>query len=158
MKGSDFMGVGITAILVGIFILIIFGAFKRVPNQKKVKGTIRCNESSHFEKDIEGGGSNQYNFYVQYFVDGKEYLLKLKYTSRPKKIGKSITVKYNSKQPEEAIVVGKSVYVGALIFICFGIYAICSTLISNNSVGCCTCLDCPECDVCCDCNNPYLNK
>ena len=81
-------------------------------------------------------------------------LLKSKYTSRPKKIGKSITVKYNSKQPEEAIVVGKSVYVGALIFICFGIYAICSTLINNNSVDCCTCLDCPECDVCCDCNNP----
>ena len=147
------MGAGITAILVGIFILIIFGAFKRVPNQKKVKGTIHSNEFSHFERDIEGGGSNQYNFYVQYFVD-----VKSKYTSRPKKIGKSITVKYNSKQPEEAIVVGKSVYVGALIFICFGIYAICSTLISNNSVDCCTCLDCPECDVCCDCNSPYLNK
>ena len=158
MKCIDFMGAGITAILVGIFILIIFGAFKRVPNQKKVKGTIHRNEFSHFERDIEGGGSNQYNFYVQYFVDGKEYLLKSKYTSRPKKIGKSITVKYNSKQPEEAIVVGKSVYVGALIFICFGIYAICSTLINNNSVDCCTCLDCPECDVCCDCNNPYLNK
>ena len=38
MKGIDFMGAGITAILVGIFILIIFGAFKRVPNQKKLKG------------------------------------------------------------------------------------------------------------------------
>ena len=141
------MGAGITAILVGIFILIIFGAFKRVPNQKKVKGVIHSNEFSHFERDIDGGGSNQYNFYVQYFVDGKEYLLKSKYTSRPKKIGKSITVKYNSKQPEEAIVVGKSVYVGALIFICFGIYAICSTLINNNSVDCCTCLDCPICSL-----------
>lgn len=24
--------------------------------------------------------------------------------------------------------------------------------------GCCACLDCPECDVCCDCDNPYLNQ
>ena len=24
--------------------------------------------------------------------------------------------------------------------------------------GCCTCLDCPNCDVCCSCSNPYLNK
>lgn len=23
---------------------------------------------------------------------------------------------------------------------------------------CCACLDCPDCDVCCDCNNPYLNN
>lgn len=152
------MGAGITAILVGLFILIIFGAFKRVPNQKKVKGIIHSNEFSHFEKDIDGGGANLYYFYVQYFVEGKEYLLKSKHTSRPKKTGKSITVKYNSKQPEEAIIVGKSVYIGALIFICFGIYAICSTIINNNNVDCCTCLDCPECDVCCDCNNPYLNK
>ena len=76
-------------------------------------------DASDFEKDIDGGGANLYYFYVQYFVEGKEYLLKSKHTSRPKKIGKSITVKYNSKQPEEAIIVGKSVYVGALIFIYF---------------------------------------
>ena len=24
--------------------------------------------------------------------------------------------------------------------------------------SCCTCKDCPQCDVCCDCHNPYLNK
>ena len=85
MKGSDFVGAGITAIIVGIFILIVFGAFKRVPNQKKVKGVIHSNKFSHFERDIDGGGSKHYNFYVQYFVDGKEYLLKSKYTSRQKK-------------------------------------------------------------------------
>lgn len=24
--------------------------------------------------------------------------------------------------------------------------------------SCCTCLDCPMCDVCCDCDNPYINS
>lgn len=158
MKGSDFVGAGITAILIGIFSLIVFGAFKRVPNQKKVKGIIYSNEFSHFEKDIDGGGKNLYHFFVQYFVDGKEYLLKSKSTSGPKKVGKRITVKYDSKHPEKAIVEGKGVYIVALIFICFGIYAIYSTIISSNNVDCCACLDCPECDACCDCNNPYLNK
>lgn len=122
------MGAGITSIIVGILILILFGAFKRVPNQKRTKGEIHSNEFSHFENDIDGGGSNQYYFYVQYFVDGKEYLLKSKYTSNYMKMGKKITVKYNSKKPEEAIVVGKGIYAGALIFICLGIYAILSTL------------------------------
>lgn len=152
------MGGGITAILVGIFILIIFGVFKKVPNQKKIKGIIHSNEFSHFEHDIDGDGNNLYYFYVQYFVNGKEYLLKSKHTSKPKKIGKKITVKYNSKQPEQAIVLEKNVYTGALIFICFGIYVICSTIINNSDVDCCTCLDCTKCDVCCDCNSPYLNK
>ena len=23
---------------------------------------------------------------------------------------------------------------------------------------CCTCLDCPSCDVCCSCTNPYINQ
>ena len=37
MKSSDFVGEGITAIIVGIFILIVFAAFKRLPNQKKLR-------------------------------------------------------------------------------------------------------------------------
>ena len=52
----------------------------------------------------------------------------------------------------------ENISIAAQSGICFGIYAICSTLINNNSVDCCTCLDCPGCDVCCDCSNPYLNK
>lgn len=53
-----------------------------------------------------------------------------------------------------------------IIVIVLAIIAICGTLFAfliaphlNNIKGsCCTCLDCPECDVCCDCTNPYLNK
>lgn len=65
---------------------------------KKVKVIIHHNEFSHFESDTDAGEANLYYFYVQYFVEGKEYLLKSKHTSRPKKAGKGITVKYNSKQ------------------------------------------------------------
>lgn len=43
-----------------------------------------------------------------------------------------------------------------LVVIALGGYFIYNALSSEN--GCCTCLDCPICDVCCNCNNPYLNK
>ena len=49
-----------------------------------------------------------------------------------------------------------------MFWIGFGIFAIISTVLNNqvntNENNCCTCLDCPKCDICCDCNNPYLNK
>lgn len=53
-----------------------------------------------------------------------------------------------------------------IIVIVLAIIAICGVLfalliaphLNNIEGGCCTCLDCPECDVCCDCANPYLNK
>ena len=31
-----------------------------------------------------------------------------------------------------------------------------SVELDNNA--CCTCKDCPECDVCCSCSYPYLNN
>lgn len=55
-----------------------------------------------------------------------------------------------------------------IIVISLAVIAVCALFIilfianypNNNDIegGCCTCLDCPECDVCCDCANPYLNK
>lgn len=124
------MGAGIVIIIsFTIFPLILAGAFKRVPNQKKVKGMIHSNEFSNFERDIDGGGKNLYHFYVQYFVDGKEYLLKSNFTTSHKKIGKSITVKYNSKNPEEALVCpAKTIYLFSLAMFLYGMYVIFSSL------------------------------
>lgn len=53
-----------------------------------------------------------------------------------------------------------------IIVIALAIIATCGILfalliaphLNNIEGGCCACLDCPECDVCCDCANPYLNK
>lgn len=125
------MGAGIAIIICfSIFPLLLTGAFKRVPNQKKVKGIIHSNEFSHYDRDIDDGkNNNMYWFYVQYFVDGKEYLLKSKLTSMQKKIGKSITIKYNQNNPEEAVMCPeKKIYIFSLACFLFGIYVIFSSL------------------------------
>lgn len=130
--------------------------FKKVPNMKKCKGTIVATEVVNVPNE-----RNKVYGQVQYFVDGTEYCIKTNYASMGLHKGKKINVKYNSENPKEAIVVSnKGIYMGALIFICFGIYVVCSTIINNqiNNNECCECLDCPECDVCCNCDNPYLNK
>lgn len=55
---------------------------------------------------------------------------------------------------------GKYMYVISIIFIILGIILISRDLINlrDQSGNCCTCLDEPGSDVCCDCSHPYLNK
>lgn len=151
----------IIIIAFSILPLIITGAFKRVPNQRKITGTIHSIEFSHYDHNFfEDVGSNQYYYYVQYFVDGKEYLLKTKYTSSITNVErKKRIVKYNLKNPKQAIICPDAkIYLFSLTFLIIGIYIICSIIINNDSNGCCACLDCPQCDVCCDCTNPYLTN
>lgn len=62
-------------------------------------------------------------------------------------------VKYSNKFYN----IEKIIYISILIFMFLGICILFLTTTNNNS-NCCTCLDCPKCDVCCDCNNPYLNN
>lgn len=122
------MNVSVVSIIMGFIVLIVFGFFKRVPNQKKVKGKIYSNEFSHYESD-DDGGSNMYYFYVRYIVDGKEYSIRSKYTSSYRRIGSKVIVRYNSEDPEEAVIVDKMIIIFGLIFIVFGIYTICYELI-----------------------------
>lgn len=122
------MKVGIVIVIMGFFNLFVHGVFKRVPNQKKVKGEIYSNEFSHYERD-EDGGSNLYYFYVRYIVDGKEYSIKSKYTSSYRRIGSKVIVRYNSENPEDAVIVDKLIIIFGLIFIGIGIYTICYELI-----------------------------
>lgn len=122
------MKCGIVCVILGFFMLFVFGVFKKVPNQKKVKGKIYRNEFSHYESD-EDGGSNLYYFYVRYIVDGKEYSIKSKYTSSYRRIGSKVIVRYNSEDPEDAVIVDKMIIIFGLIFIVIGIYTICYELI-----------------------------
>ncbi len=118
------MNAGVVSIIIGFVVLIVFGFFKRVPNQKKVKGVICDNEFSHYESD---DGTNMYYYYVRYIVDGKEYLLKSNFTSSYRRIGSKVIVRYNSENPEEAVIVDMFVVIFAIVFIVIGI----CLLISN---------------------------
>ncbi|MBQ2836180.1 MAG: hypothetical protein IJE68_05040 [Clostridia bacterium] len=116
------MGAGILSIIIGIFFLII--RYKRVPNMKKCKGIIVSTEAV----DIPGERDKRYG-HAQYFIDGNEYYIKTTYASNDIYKGKSVVIKYNSRKPEEAIVAyDKCSYIGPLVFIIFGVYAILSTL------------------------------
>lgn len=116
------MGAGILCIIIGILFFII--RYKRVPNMKKCKGIIVSTEVV----DIPGERNKCYG-HAQYFVDGKEYYIKTTYAANDIHKGKNVVIKYNSKNPEEAIVAyDKGSYIGPLVFIIFGIYAILSTL------------------------------
>lgn len=73
------MGAGIAIIVCfSIFPLILTGAFKRVPNQKKTKGTIHSNEFSHVDRDIDGGGKKLILFLCSIFCRWERIFNKIK--------------------------------------------------------------------------------
>lgn len=125
------MGAGIVCIIVAIFALFVAGAFKKVPNQVKTEGVIHSIEFAGYSRDsLDDTGRNMYRYYIQYIVDGKEYLLKTKMTSsKTNVVGKKRIVKYNKNNPEQAIASpDKGIYLFVCVFLAFGIYAICSSL------------------------------
>ena len=125
------MGAGIVCIIVAIFALFVAGAFKKVPNQVKTEGVIHSIEYAGNSHDpLDNTNRNMYYYYIQYIVNGKEYLLKTKMTnSKSNVVGKKRIVKYNKNNPEQAIASpDKGIYVFVCIFLIFGIYAICSSL------------------------------
>jgi len=125
------MGAGIVCIVISLFILVLAGTFKRVPNQKKVEGIIHSVEFAGYDHDVtENKGHNMYYYHIQYVVNGKEYLLKTKSSSSGTDVvGKKRTIKYNKNNPEQAIESpDKKIYIYACIFLAFGIYAIISSL------------------------------
>lgn len=154
------MYAGILGIIVGIVIILLYGDYKRIPNAKKTEGNVCSIEP---EKELVHGKRFCFTN-IQYSVEGKEYYIKIKnkkrYGHRNKK---KIIIKYNSKKPSQAIIIHNLTdYILPLFLIGFGIFIIISPILNNqvntNENGCCKCLDCPGCDVCCECNNPYLNK
>ena len=155
-KAVIFLGAGICSIIVGIIIIIVFGNYKKIPNAKKVKGIICSKEYKYDSREKIP------TFYrnIKYIVDGKEYYIKTKDRSSNYREGRKIIVKYNSQNPEQAITIHSfNAYIVPLVFILFGIYSISYTLFNQSqSNDCCTCLDSPMSDVCCNCANPYLNK
>lgn len=128
------MGAGIVCIIVAIFVLFVGGTFRKVPNQEKTEGIIHSIEFAgrSDDHDIEygTGNSNMYYYYIQYMVNGKEYLVKTKIRSSDTDVvGKKRTVKYNKNNPEQAVESpDKGVYIIACILFAFGIYAIFSSL------------------------------
>ena len=52
----------------------------------------------------------------------------------------------------------KYILLGIVIIIVIGILLGYKIIKTKNSNSCCTCLDCPMCEVCCDCDDPYMSK
>lgn len=144
------MIIGLICIVIGIIIILFYGDFKKIPNVVKTEGyAVKDNELKSTYSSIK------------YLVNGKEYYVQTKYKKRYK-TGKKFTIKYNSKEPSQAIVLHNfKDYIIPLIVIILGIILVLLAVLKNKNTDnnqCCVCLDCPTCDVCCDCKNPYLNK
>lgn len=138
------MVVGILCLIIGIVIILLYGDYKKIPNAKKTIGNLCFKEKGH-------------ELRVKYLVDGKEYYIKVK-----KKYKKPV-IKYNLKNPNQAMIIHNvKDYLGPLFFIVLGILIICYTvfnnLTNNDDNMCCTCLDEPFSDACCRCDYPYLNE
>ena len=121
---------GMFIIVVSIFLLWGFGAFRKVPNQAKTKGII---EGMKFEEYSSDGGDTlkMYRFYFKYIVDGKEYMIKSRtLSSNTNSIGKKRTIKYNKENPQQAIEsIDPFICCLFTFFILVGIYTIYSSLI-----------------------------
>lgn len=93
--------------LSGMFMYLIFvilgfgsGAFKRVPNQCKTKGTIDSLEQNHITRKSRVS----HTAVVSYVVEGDTYNVKSSYQSTFFRKGKKLVVKYDEKNPENSFV------------------------------------------------------
>lgn len=119
---------GILCIIIGFIMIVLYGDYKKIPNAKKTIGTICASER---DKLPSSDGSRYYG-HIQYFVDGKEYYIKTKdkkdYIGYRK--GKKYPVKYNSKNPQQAMRIHslKEYIFGPIFWFVFGTYIILSKL------------------------------
>jgi len=97
-----------------------FGAFRSVPNRRKVIGVIESLE----QRNKSQRGMISYTAIVSYVVKSKIYYTKTSYQSTSFKRGKKITVYYNLDNPEHSYVRGSIV-----IYLCMGACATAGTLL-----------------------------
>ena len=149
---------GVSFIIIGIVLVLLCGGYKTIPNAQRTKGSVLLTKEPPHKQ------TKPCYTTIRYFVKDQEYRLKVKHIRKYQLANQKIIVKYNSKNPAQAIIAKNPiVYIVSFLCFCFGIFLIILAFNDNqnlntNENGCCTCLDCPECDVCCDCNNPYLSK
>lgn|GEM_PF-2591152 len=115
---------GFLIIFMGVFLGLLTGAFKRVPNQKIIDGNVVSLERHHSNTK-----SATYYAHVEYYINDKPYCIKTQYAASGFSIGQTVKVAYNSECPEEAFVVPSlSVYIIMLISEVFGVGVVVSTL------------------------------
>ena len=110
---------GIILVCIALFFGLISGAFSRVPNPKKIKGTIISTEYVH----RSGKGVPTYYATVEYLVGQNRYNIKTNYRSSSFREGDSLTVIYNELNPAQAIIRPEtSTYVVLSILLLCGVY------------------------------------
>lgn len=90
---------GLAMLVVAFFAAALTGMFKRVKNQKTVKGTIVSLECKN-----ETGESSKYYAYVEYEVNGRLYVVKSRNRSTAYRTGQKLNVAYNKEKPDESFI------------------------------------------------------
>jgi len=82
---------------VAIFFAYIVGFFAKIPNSVKAQGDIVSIKQISCDRGM-------YKPTIRYVVDNKEYCITAGYSGRNYYVGQKMTVRYNKKNPEEAVV------------------------------------------------------
>lgn len=90
---------GLFCIITALVLVIMTNAFRRLPNQKSIKGTVVATEN----KKTVHSTRKRYIGYVEYVVDDKVYSIASNYISSNMRVGQSIRISYDESNPENAI-------------------------------------------------------
>lgn len=91
---------GVIIIGVGLLLGLVLGLFRKIPNQKTVRGTIVTTECKRAAADRR----ITYSAVVEYQVGLQAYHVRVPWNSSAFREGQTMTVAYNAANPAQAIV------------------------------------------------------
>lgn len=113
----------IILICMGLVLGIATDVFTRIPHQKSIKGKIVFLEP----RKTHDRGRTTYTAHVEYYVNKRSYIVKSKFRSSTFRIGETIGVIYDEKNPTLAVVRPKhEVYLVMFVLILAGVIVGCN--------------------------------